>query len=186
MKDSIVAGQILEPYAQALMSVAQSNNIVDRVGEDVSALLELLNNSEELRNFLISPLVKADVKKTVLGQVVGDQVHNYTRNFLMLLVDRGRISFLQGICKQYQALLRKLNQTVLAEVISAVELTEAQQQSVRDKVTAMTNARQVELDAKIDPDLIGGVIIKVGSQVVDASLRGQLRRISIRLSNVSA
>jgi F-type H+-transporting ATPase subunit delta len=185
MRDSIVVGQIVEPYAQALMSVAQSNNIVDRVGEDVSALLELLNSSEDLRNFLAHPLTKADVKKSVLQQVTGDQLHPYTRNFLNLLVDRGRILFIEGICKQYQALLRKQNQTVLAEVISTVELNEEQQRSVREKVTAMTNARQVELATKIDPDLIGGVIIKVGSQVVDASIRGQLRRISLRLSSAA-
>jgi F-type H+-transporting ATPase subunit delta len=185
MRDSIVVGQIVEPYAQALMSVAQSNNIVDRVGEDVSALLELLNSSEDLRNFLAHPLTKADVKKSVLQQVTGDQLHPYTRNFLNLLVDRGRILFIEGICKQYQALLRKQNQTVLAEVTSTVELNEEQQRSVREKVTAMTNARQVELATKIDPDLIGGVIIKVGSQVVDASIRGQLRRISLRLSSAA-
>jgi F-type H+-transporting ATPase subunit delta len=76
-----------------------------------------------------------------------------------------------------------LKQTVLAEVTSAVELSESQQQSVREKVTAMTGAQQVELDTKIDPELIGGVIITVGSQVIDASLRGQLRRIGLRLSS---
>lgn len=185
MRDSIVVGQVIEPYAQALMSVAQSNNVVDRVGEDVNTLLDLLKSSEDLRNFLANPLTKAEAKKAVLQQIVGEQLHPYTRNFLMLLVDRGRILFIEGICKQYQALLRKLNQTVLAEVISAVELNDGQKQSVRDKVMAMTNARQVELETKIDPELIGGVIIKVGSQVVDASLRGQLRRISLRLSSAT-
>jgi F-type H+-transporting ATPase subunit delta len=87
--------------------------------------------------------------------------------------------------KQFQAQLRELKQTVVAEVISAVELTDAQRQSVSDKVKAMTSANQVELDTKIDPDLIGGVIIKVGSQVIDASLRGQLRRIGISLSRAT-
>ncbi|HEY9668904.1 MAG TPA: ATP synthase F1 subunit delta, partial [Coleofasciculaceae cyanobacterium] len=91
--------------------------------------------------------------------------------------------FVEGIAKQYQSLLRQLKQTVLAEVTSAVELTEAQQQAVREKVMAMTSAHQVDLETKIDPDLIGGVIIKVGSQVIDASLRGQLRRLGLRLSS---
>jgi F-type H+-transporting ATPase subunit delta len=104
---------------------------------------------------------------------------------LKILVERRRIAFLEGICQHYQLLLRKFKQTVLAQVTSAVELNEAQQQSVREKVQAMTNAHQVELDTKIDPDLIGGVIIKVGSQVVDASLRGQLRRIGLRLSSAT-
>ncbi|NEO51030.1 MAG: ATP synthase F1 subunit delta, partial [Moorea sp. SIO4A3] len=76
-----------------------------------------------------------------------------------------------------------LDQTVLAEVSSAIELSEAQQESVREKVKSLTGANQVELDTKIDPDVIGGVIIKVGSQIFDASLKGQLRRIGMALTS---
>ncbi len=183
MKGSAANTQIGVPYAQALMSVASANNLTEQFGEDIRSLLNLLQNSEQLRDFLANPFVKDEDKKSVLGQVVGEGINPYLRNFLMLLVDRRRISLLAEISKQYLALLRKLNQTVLAEVISAVELTEAQQQAVREKVIAMTNAARVELDTKLDSDLIGGVIIKVGSQIVDASLRGQLRRLSLRLSS---
>ena len=80
-------------------------------------------------------------------------------------------------------MLRKLNQTVLAEVTATKELSEAQTQSVIERVKSMTDARSVEIKTSIKPDLIGGVIIKVGSQVIDASLRGQLRRISINLGS---
>lgn len=186
MKDTgVVKGEILERYAQALLSVAQDGNVVDQVGQDINSLLELLKASEDLREFFASPIYKADAKKAVLNQVLGDSVHPYTRNFLLLLVDRRRIFLLEGICKEFQALLRKLSGTVLAEVTSVNELTDEQKQSLRDKVVAMTGARNVELETKLDPDLIGGVVIKIGSQVIDASLRGQLRRISLRLSNVS-
>ena len=183
MKGSMVSGEILEPYAEALMSLAQSSDKIDRIGEDVAALLNLLKESPELDEFLSSPIVKAEDKKAVLQRIGGEQFDPYTKNFVNILIDRRRIIFLEGICKQYQTLLRELKQTVLAEVTSAVELSESQQQSVREKVTAMTGAHQVELDTKIDPDLIGGVIITVGSQVIDASLRGQLRRIGLRLSS---
>jgi len=185
VKDTLVMGEILEPYAKALMAVAQSNDLTDRFGEDVAFLLSLLNESEELRQFLSSPLTKPEAKKVVLERLAGEQVHPYLLNFLKILVDRGRILFLEGICKQYQALLRELKQTVLAEVISAVDLSEAQEESVRQKVLTLVGAQQVELEKSIDPDLIGGVIIKVGSQVIDASLRGQLRRIGLRLSSAT-
>ncbi len=175
--------QVVEPYARALMSVAQGNNLTEPFGEDVRSLLNVLQTSEQFRDFLANPFINAEDKKAVIGRVVGDSVNPSIRNFLMLLVDRRRIILLEGICQQYLTLLRQLNQTVLAEVTSAVELNEAQQQSVRDKVISMTNARQVEIETKIDRDLIGGVIIKVGSQVVDASIRGQLRRLSLRLSS---
>lgn len=181
----LVTGEILERYAQALLSVAQDNNIVEPVGNDVNSVLVALKESEDLRGFLASPVFKASDKKAVLNRILGDSVHPYTKNFMLLLVDRRRIILLEGICKEFQALLRKLNQTVLAEVTTVNELTDEQRRSLQEKVVAITGARNVELETKIDPDLIGGVIIKIGSQVIDASLRGQLRRISLRLSNAT-
>jgi len=185
VKGSLISGQVVEPYAEALMSLAQSNDLVDRIGEDAAALLNLLKESPDLEQFLGNPTVKAEDKKAVLQSISGDKLHPFTLNFLKLLVDRRRILFLEGICKQYRVRLRQLKQTVLAEVTSAVELSEQQQQSVREKVIAMTGANQVDIETKIDRDLIGGVIIKVGSQVIDASLRGQLRRIGLRLSSAT-
>jgi F-type H+-transporting ATPase subunit delta len=175
--------EIAQPYAQALMSVAQGNNITEQIAEDVRGLLNLLQESNQLRNFIDNPFVDGNDKKAVISRVLGEGANPYLRNFLMLLVDRRRISFLPDICQQYLVLLRQLTQTVLAEVTSAIPLNESQQQTIKEKVMTMTNARQVELEAKIDRDIIGGVIIKIGSQVIDASLRGQLRRLSLRLTS---
>lgn len=183
MKGNLVSAEISEPYAQALMAVAKSHDLTERIGDDVRLLLTTLESSQELQGFLANPFIKDEDKKAVLQRITGDDTHAFTRNFLMLLVDRRRILFLEGICKQYVVLLREINQTVLAEVTSAIELNDEQKQAVREKVQGITGARSVDLDSKIDPDLIGGVIIKVGSQVVDASLRGQLRRLGIRLTS---
>jgi len=180
---SKVSTEVLQPYASALMSLAKSNNLSEEFGNDIRSLLSLLESSEELRQFLANPLIKQDAKKAVIQQIAGEEMNPLMRNFLRLLVDKGRILFLEGIGKQYLTKLRELNQTVLAEVTSAVPLSDAQQQTVREKVQAMTGARQVEIETKIDADLIGGVVIKVGSQVIDASLRGQLRRLGIRLAS---
>ncbi|MEG5035047.1 ATP synthase F1 subunit delta [Microcoleus sp. AT3-D2] len=180
---STVSTEVLQPYASALMSLAGSNNLSEKFGEDIRSLLSLLEGSEDLRQFLGNPLVKPDAKKAVIQQIAGEEMSPLMHSFLKLLVDKGRILFLEGIGKQYLARLRELNQTVLAEVTSAVPLSDAQQQTVREKVQAMTSASQVEIETKIDADLIGGVVIKVGSQVIDASLRGQLRRLGIRLNS---
>jgi len=185
MKDTLVTSKIVEPYAEALMSLAQSNNLADRLGEDVRVLRDLLNSSEELDQFLSNPLAKPEAQKAVLQQLLGQQGHAYTLNFLMLLVDRRRIFLLSGICQQYLARLRQLNQTVLAEVTTAVDLSEDQKQAIREKAIQITGARQVELEISLDSDLLGGVIVKVGSQVFDASLRGQLRRISLSLGSAA-
>ncbi|MEL6385298.1 MAG: ATP synthase F1 subunit delta [Cyanobacteria bacterium J06626_18] len=176
---------IADPYAQALMSLAKDQQLVDRFGEDAQAVLELLGSSQDLQEFLANPLIDGAAKKGVLQQVAGNDVHPTFINFLKLLVDKGRILFLEAVLKQYQALLRQLRRTVLAEVTAAVELSEDQKSRIRDRVKTMTDAEQVDLEVDLDPDLLGGVIIKVGSQIVDASLRGQLRRLGMKL-NASA
>jgi F-type H+-transporting ATPase subunit delta len=184
MKGSLYSTEIADPYAQALMSVAQSANLTEQFGEEMRSLLALLESSRELKEFISNPIIADESKKAVLGQIVGENANPYLVNFLMLLVEKRRILFLAEICQQYLALLRKLNNTVLAEVTSAKELTAEQQQAITDKAKAISGAQAVELKVTIDPNLIGGVIIKVGSQVYDASLRGQLRRIGYNLSGL--
>lgn len=184
MKGSAFGTEVAEPYAQALMAVAQSNNLTDRFGDDIRTLIDLIESSQDLSEFLANPVVKDPDKKAILRRIARES-HPYLVNFLMLIVDKRRVIFLKKICEQYLELLRKLKNAVLAEVISATELNERQCQAVSDKVRALTGAQAVELKTKIDPDLIGGVIIKVGSQVYDASLRGQLRRISYSLSSAT-
>ncbi len=182
MSGTLISSEIGEPYAQALMSLAKQNNLTEQFGQTFRSLSSLLAESKEFKEFVLNPVVKGEDKKAVLKKVMGDDANPYLVNFMMLLVDKRRIIFLEPIVEQYLNLLRKLNQTVLAEVTSATELSEAQQANIVEKVKAIAEARDVELKTTVDPDLIGGVIIKVGSKVIDASLRGQLRRISISLN----
>ena len=182
MSGTLVSSEIGEPYAQALMSLAQQHNLTNQFGDTFRSLSSLLTESREFKDFVLNPVIKEEDKKAVLRQVLGSDANPYLVNFMMLLVDKRRIVFLEPIVEQYLDLLRKLNETVLAEVTSATELNEEQQQNLVEKVKAIANARDVELKTSVDPDLIGGGIIKVGSKVIDASLRGQLRRISISLN----
>ena len=179
MNDTTLSSEIAGPYAKALMSVAEDNNAIDQVGAEVADLLEVLASSKELTDFLMNPLMEPDAKKGVLRQISEGKVSDFLLNFLLLLVDRGRVTFLTPI------LLRELKQTVLADVVAAVELSEDQQHAIRDRVQAMTQANSVELSVQVDPSLLGGLIIKVGSQVIDASLRGQLRRIGMQLATTA-
>jgi F-type H+-transporting ATPase subunit delta len=183
MSGTLVSSEIAEPYAQALMSLAQQRELTEQFGNDFRSLESLFEESKEFSDFIANPIIKAENKKSVLKQIMGNEANPYLVNFLMLLVDKRRIIFLEAIAKQYLNLLRKLNQTVLAEVTSAKELTEEQQRGIVEKVKAIAEANDVELKTTVDPSLIGGVIIKVGSKVIDASLRGQLRRISMSLNS---
>lgn len=172
---------VVDPYAKALMAIAQQHDLVDAIAADIASLRQMLSESAELAQFLGNPVANSNAKKGVLSAITQDGFNAYTQKFLMLLVDRGRIILLDAVCTRFQTLVRELKGIVLAEVTSAVELTDAQLDAVRDKVKAFTQANGVEIEALVDASLIGGVTIKVGSQVVDASLRGQLRRLSLSL-----
>lgn len=174
--------QLFDPYAEALMAIARDQGLEDRFGEDAALFRSTLAASADLRHLLENPTLVASQKKAVLNQVFADSVHPVVLNFLNLLVDRNRIAYLDGVAARYQDLLRKLRNVVRAEVTSAVPLTESQSQTITEKVKQLTGAAGVEIESHIDADLLGGVIIKVGSQVLDASLRGQLKRISISLA----
>lgn len=181
MAGTLISSEIGEPYAQALMSLAQQNDLADQFGDTFREVETLLADSQEFKDFVLNPVINNEDKKAVLKQVMGD-ANPYLVNFMMLLVDKRRIVFLEPIVEQYLSLLRKLNQTVLAEVTSAQELNDEQKNQIVEKVKGIVEARDVELKTRVDPSLIGGVIIKVGSKVIDASLRGQLRRISVSLN----
>lgn len=176
---SAIAAEVVEPYAEALMSLAQEKNLTEAIANDIRSMQTLLTESTELKVFLASPLVKAEEKKAVIKKIAGEDTNPFLLNFLLLLVDQKRISFVEGIFNKYLESLRKLNNIVLAEVTSAIKLYEGEGEKLIEKIKNLTGAENVEMQTKIDPDILGGVIIKVGSQVYDASLKGQLRRISL-------
>lgn len=180
-ENTLMSAEVVEPYAEALMSLAASQNLVERFGNEGKELLSTLKSSQELQQLLASPVVKSDDKKAVLEKVAGEGLHKYLLNFLQLLIDKKRTAFLSAILEHFLALVRERTSTALAEVTSVTELSQQQRDRVKQQVKAITEARDVELETNLDPDLIGGVVIKVGSQVLDASLRGQLRRIGLSL-----
>lgn len=180
--NSTTISGIAEPYAQALMALAKSNNALDKFAEDVAGLREAIASSDQFKGFLANPIVDPEAKKAVLAQVAEKGLHQVVSTFLKLLVDRKRIAILDEICQKFQVLVREETNTVLAEVTSVTELSDEQRNAVVDRVKGMTGAAAVDVETQIDTSLLGGVVIKVGSQVVDASLRGQLRRIGLSLS----
>lgn len=182
MKFNSVSQAVVAPYADALISLAQEQNSLNAIAKDVSLIGDTLADSVELIQLLASPLIDANVKKRLIESVFGSSVNGLTKSFLLLLVDRKRIAFLGEIVKEFKALLRVIDQVSLAEITTALKLSRAQEDSIRDRVKAMTKAKSVELDITINSELIGGVIIKFGSQVIDASIRGQLRRLKSSLT----
>ena len=181
MKGSAMSAQLVEPYAEALMSLAKDTDKVDSFADYSRSFLTAFKESEEFRSFMANPLLDAEEQKKVLASICGNDVDAYFLNFLYLLVDRRRIAFSEALFERFIALQRELKNIVLAQVTCATELNREQEDAIAEQVKSITGANNVELEITTDASLIGGVIIKVGSQVFDASLKGQLRRIGMGL-----
>nr|YP_010619266.1 ATP synthase CF1 subunit delta [Amplisiphonia pacifica]WAX03279.1 ATP synthase CF1 subunit delta [Amplisiphonia pacifica] len=173
--------KIATPYAEALIDHAQSLSLLTEATKDLSSISTVLSESKDLQTLLQNPLINGFIKKDILKRLFENQINNFVMNFLLVLVDKRRVSLLQSIIQKYLQLIYILESTTIAELYSAIDITETQQESLVQKIKLMTNSNQVKLVIRKDADLIGGFVIKIGSKIIDASIAGKLKRISLYL-----
>ena len=178
-----VVYKIVEPYAEALLELAVSTSTLDEVNNDMNIVSQFLSNSSDLEKFLSNPLVSQEAKKKVVNDIPGEQISPSTLKFLMVLVDRGRIAFLDAVAQKYLEMSYKQASIEIATVTSAVQLSSQQQKDLVKKLKKVTGAEQVKLQLKVNPELIGGFIVEVGSKLIDTSIAGQLKTINSLLSS---
>jgi F-type H+-transporting ATPase subunit delta len=173
------------PYAEAFLQVADARDEADQVIEQAKQVLALWAESAELREAMASPVLEVEAKKAALEKLFEGQVTPSFLNLLKLLADRNRIGVLDAVLERTLELYREQRQIALATVTSATALSEEQQTALTHKVQAVAGTDKLEINLKVDPDLIGGFVVKVGSKVIDASLAGQVRRLGLALAKVS-
>lgn len=176
---------VTTPYAEAFLQVAEARNEVAEVVDQAKAVLALWQESPELRSALASPVLEVDAKKAALTKLFDGQVTPSFLNLLKLLADRQRIGILDAVLDRLLELYREQNNIALATVTSATALSEQQQSDLRSKVQAVAGTDKLEINLLVDPALIGGFVVTVGSKVIDASLAGQVRRLGLALAKVS-
>jgi F-type H+-transporting ATPase subunit delta len=172
------------PYAEALLQVAESRQETDTVATQARQLLDLWHNSAQLREAMASPVLEPEAKKAALSALFDGQVTASVQNLLKLLADRQRIAVLDAVLERFLELYRELRQITLAKVSSATPLSDEQQAQLNQKVQALAGTQAVEFELSVDPALIGGFVVNLGSQVIDASLAGQVRRLGLALAKV--
>ena len=178
---SIVLNKVAEPYAEALLDLAKSNGSLKATTNDMNIVSQFLANSSDLKKFLGNPLITRDAKKNVVKDILGEQIGGNTLKFLLLLVDRGRIQVLESIAQKFLELSYKQESIEIAKITSSIQLSAEQQKQIAEKLKIITGAKQIKLALKVDPQLIGGFTIEIGSKMIDTSIRGQLRQISYLL-----
>ena len=178
---SIVLSKVAVPYAEALLDLAKSASSLKETTNDMNIVSQFLANSSDLKKFLGNPLITREAKKNVVKDILGEQIGSGTLKFLLVLVDKGRIQFLESIAQKYLELSYKQESIEIAKITSSIQLSADQQKDIAEKLKVITGAKQIKLALKVDPQLIGGFTIEIGSKMIDTSIRGQLKQISYLL-----
>lgn len=177
------SGSLSRRYAKALMEIGNTDGSFQRIGQDVASLAKAMKESTEFSGLLTNPsFPRSEREKIVLAILQRIGATKTVINFAMLLLDRERMAVLPDISRELSAMIDQASGQVTAQVTTAVALTPAQQSELQTTLESLSG-KKIQIDAKLDPSLLGGVIAKVGDLVYDGSLRTQLRELRRSLGN---
>lgn len=161
-------------YAKALLLIGKENGQAELYGEQLGEFAKLISQNKQLEQAFTNPLYDTAGRKRVLVSVIELlDLSEIVKAFLLLLFDKGRIGLLDSINDFYQKLADEYKGVALASLVSAAELSSEAIEKIRESLSKMTG-KQVKLEVKQDPDLIGGIVTRIGDLVLDGSVRTQL------------
>ncbi|HQV76152.1 MAG TPA: ATP synthase F1 subunit delta [Flavobacteriales bacterium] len=161
-------------YAQSLISLAKEQDSVESIQEDMHLVATTTTENHELVVLLKSPVVKADKKVLILNKIFAGKVGEVTSRFMGILVRKGREALLPEIAAAYNELYKQNKNIITAEVSSAIELSAEALEKVRAQAIEKHPGKTIELVQRIDPSLIGGVVIRIGDEQYDGSVSRRL------------
>ena len=167
--------EIAQVYARSLFEVAEEHDRVDVVREQLGQFTDALAGSREIELFFFSPYFSTEEKKQGLDEAV-EGADDIIRNFLAVLIENHRMPALMRIRREFDQLWREANKMLPVQVTSAVPLDESVHARIGEEIGRQTG-RKVELSANVDPDVLGGIVLRVGNSILDASIRTRLERL---------
>ena len=162
-------------YAEAAMELARRDGTLDAWLVELRLAAELVG-AREAATVVDNPAIAWDVRRAIITGLLGSRVGMPTRNLVLLLAKRGRLSILPRVANEFKRLIDREHGVVVANVTSAQPLEPAELAAIAERVAAVAGAR-VEVHAAVDPALIGGLTVRVGDRLIDASVRGRLSRL---------
>jgi ATP synthase F1 delta subunit len=175
--------EIAEVYARSLFEVAKEHDSLDEIHEQIDEFADELSRNRQLQVFFFSPYFSSGEKKDGVAKVI-EGGNEYFVRFLELLAEKHRLPVLFRIRREFDALWAKEQRLLEVSVTSAVELDEETVKTIGNRIQEQTGQR-VELSASVDPDVIGGLVIRVGNVVLDASVRNRLERLRRQVASAA-
>jgi F-type H+-transporting ATPase subunit delta len=167
--------EIAAVYARSLFEVAKEQDKLDLVREQLGAFADALDETRELQVFFFSPYFSTQEKQDGLDRAVSG-ADPAVVNFLKLLIENHRMPVIFRVRRAYEELWEEENKLLPVQVTSAVELDQGTVKQIGDKIAEQTG-RKVDLSAHVEPDILGGIVVRVGNSVLDASVRNRLEQL---------
>jgi F-type H+-transporting ATPase subunit delta len=164
--------EIAQVYARSLFEVATEQDTVDVVRDELGQFADALSDSHELQMFLFSPYFSTEEKEAGLRRAVTDADENLV-NFLLVLLENHRMPAIFRVRRVYDGLWRDAHQLLAVQITSAVQLDPSVAERVGGEIGRQTG-RTVELTSAVDPEILGGIVVRVGNSIIDASIRTRL------------
>ena len=169
-------------YASALFELALEEKAIDAVRTDLDKFDAMVADSAELERLVRSPVFSADDKLKALAAILDKAgIKGLAANFLRVLTTNRRLFAASEVIRGFRALVARHRGEVTAQVTVAEKLSDKNLEALKDALKSKTAGKNIDLDVKIDPAIIGGLIVKVGSQMVDSSLRTKLNSIKLAM-----
>ncbi len=173
------SGTAARRYAEAVFDLATRDDALDRWATDLGNAAAMLSNEQAAR-IVESPAVPAEERRALVHRLLEGRVSEAAERLIALLIDRGRVDLLPAVATEYAHLLNRRRGIVEATVTSAAPLTPDELRAVQAKVEQMSESK-VELRTAVDESLIGGLTVRIGDRLLDASVRGRLERLRDQL-----
>ena len=167
--------EIAAVYARSLFEVAQEQNKLDTVRDELGAFADAVDANRELQTFFFSPYFSTSEKSDGLDRAVSG-ADPIVVNFLKLLIENHRTPAIFRVRREVDRLWREENKLLPVQVTSAVELDQATVSQIGDRIAQQTG-QKIDLSASVEPDIIGGIIVRVGNSILDASIRNRLEQL---------
>jgi F-type H+-transporting ATPase subunit delta len=164
---------VIHGYAQALFQIARAEGALEAVEDELFRFARILENETQLREALTDPSLPPEQRSKMIVELLGNKATPHTVNVIAFVVQQGRARELTKIIDSLVQLAAEERKKAVAEVRSAVPLDEAQREKLKDAITRATG-KQVELKVLVDPTVIGGLLVRVGDQVFDGTVRRRL------------
>ena len=173
--------RVASRYAKALLGLASERGELKAVESDINTLSSLVDSSKEFELLLVSPVVKPDQKKTVLTALLKDKLSEVTFMFIILLVSKGREGAVASIVEEAKSQLRAMNNIQAATVKTASPLDDDSRAKILAQVAKLHNG-EVELKEIVDPEILGGFVLRLDDKEIDASIKRQLNTLGRKLT----